>query len=46
VGEIRRLIESGRYHVPADQVADALLEEAGFPVPDSSSCGGSDADAK
>jgi len=44
--EIRRLIESGRYDVPAALVAEALLAEAGFQGPDDSSCGGSDADAK
>jgi hypothetical protein len=43
--EIRRLIEAGRYHVPAGEVADAFLSEAVFEDPDSSSCGGSDADA-
>jgi len=43
--EIRRLIEAGRYHVPAGEVADALLFEVVFEDPDSSSCGGLDADA-
>ncbi|MGZ8754983.1 MAG: hypothetical protein ACXW15_07305 [Acidimicrobiia bacterium] len=42
--EIRRLIASGNYHVPADQVAAAFLADAGLIEPDSSSCGGQDAD--
>lgn len=44
--ELQQLIKSGRYHVPADQVAEALLAEIGLGEPDGSSCGGSDADAK
>ncbi|MDH3261607.1 MAG: flagellar biosynthesis anti-sigma factor FlgM [Acidimicrobiia bacterium] len=44
--EIQKLIESGRYHVSADEVAEALLAEPGFGEPESSSCGGSNADAK
>jgi hypothetical protein len=46
VDEIRKMIQSGRYFVPADQVVSALLAESGFSEPDSSSCGGQDADAK
>ncbi|HKZ28747.1 MAG TPA: hypothetical protein VJ482_03800 [Acidimicrobiia bacterium] len=46
VQEIRLLVEAGRYHVPADQIAGAFLAEAGFEEPDSSSCGGLDADAR
>jgi hypothetical protein len=44
--ELRRLIESGGYHVPADQVAEALLIETGFVEPDSSSRRGPDADVR
>lgn len=44
--KIRRLIESGRYHVSADRVAEAVLAEIGFEESDYSSCGGLDADAK
>jgi hypothetical protein len=46
VDEIRKMIETGRYFVPADQVVSALLAAAGFFEPDASSCGGQDADAK
>jgi hypothetical protein len=45
IREIQRLVESGRYAVPADQVAEAFLAEAGFREPESSSWRGRDADA-
>jgi anti-sigma28 factor (negative regulator of flagellin synthesis) len=45
VAELRLLVESGQYHVPAEDVADALLAEAGFFGPDSSSWRGANADA-
>ena len=44
--EIQRLIETGRYQVSAEQVADAVLEELGLEDPDCSSYGGLDADAR
>lgn len=45
VRKLRRLIRLGRYQVPAELVAEAFLAEAGLDDADSSSRGGSDADA-
>ena len=44
--EIRRLIQTGHYHIPAERIAEALLADLRWGNPDSSSWQGPDADAK
>jgi hypothetical protein len=43
--EIRRLIQSGQYHIPAERIAEALLADVWLGNLDSSSWRGQDADA-
>jgi hypothetical protein len=43
--ELRRLVKSGGYSVPAELIAEALLVDLGLGDPDCSSWPGQDADA-